>query len=383
MRHNELLNSLRKGDQATLRKYEGQPELLNQLLDIAAHPIPWKPGLDRELKNANGQINQSSLGFQYTIQTTTLIAAEVVAQKFYEEPIADFAPVLVGRGPWMEDIKTNLTFDAAGPFEQGIQNLSSRSEISNVEVGMSPITAKIATWAKGYMYSVPEVQKALASNNWDIVASKYKALVKNWQLGIQATGFLGSKRDPANFPGLLTNTACTVNDAFIPTLISDMNTGSYLTSNAFASFVSGIVQLYLDNCNEVRYPNRFVIPRKDYVGLMTPVSPTFPMVNMLEYLEKAFKGICGPDFKILATAYGNKERNAGYLNGLANGANRYALYNADRETLHMDIPVDLFLNAPATGNNFNWQGVGAGQFTGMIVYRIPEVLYFDAADSLA
>ena len=150
MRHNELLNSLRKGDQATLRQFEGHPELLNQLLSIAAHPIAWKPGMDRELKNANGQINQTALGFQYTIQTTTLIAAEVVMQKFYEEPIADFAPVLVGRGPWMEDIKTNLTFDAAGPFEQGIQNLATRSEISNVEVGMSPITAKIATWAKGY-----------------------------------------------------------------------------------------------------------------------------------------------------------------------------------------------------------------------------------------
>ena len=100
-------------------------------------------------------------------------------------------------------------------------------------------------------------------------------------------------------------------------------------------------------------------------------------------MEKIFKGICGPNFKILATAYGNKARNAGFLNGLANGANRYALYRSDRETLHMDIPVDMILGAPATGNNFNWQGVGYGQFTGMIVYRIPEVMYFDAADSLS
>jgi len=374
MRHNELLNSLRKGDQKTLRQYEGQPELLNQLLAIAAHPIAWKPGLDRELKNTNGAIDQSSLGFQYTIQTTTLIAAEVVQQKFYEEPIADFAPVLVGRGPWMEDIKTNLTFDAAGPFEQGIQNLSTRSEIANVEVGMSPITAKIATWAKGYMYSVPEVQKALASNNWDIVASKYKALVKNWQLGIQAVGFLGRKADLANFPGLLTNQAVNVNASFITGPIST------LSADDFAAFVAGIIQLYLTNCNEVRYPNRFVMPRADYVGLASPVSAQFPMISKLEYLEKAFKGVCGADFKILASAYGNKARNAGYDS--VGGTNRYVLYNSDRETIHMDIPVDLFLNAPATGNNFNWQGVGAGQFTGMIVYRVPEVLYFDDAASI-
>ena len=374
MRHNELLNSLRKQDPKVLGQFESRPELLNQLLGIAKNPVAWKPGLDRELKNTNGAIDQSSLGFQYTIQTTTLIAAEVVMQKFYEEPVADFAPVLVGRGPWMEDIKTNLTFDAAGPFEQGIQNLATRSEISNVEVGMSPITAKIATWAKGYTYSVPEVQKALASNNWDIVASKYKALVKNWQLGIQAVGFLGRKSDLDNFPGLLSNAAVTVNNTFIPDTISSLSAAD------FSTFVAGIVQLYLTNCNEVRYPNRFAMPRADYVGLTSPVSSTYPMISKLEYLEKAFKAVCGPDFKILASAYGNKARNAGYWS--ASGTDRYALYNADRETIHMDIPVDLFLNAPATGNNFNWQGVGAGQFTGMIVYRVPEVLYFDSVASI-
>jgi len=374
MRHNELLNSLRKGDPKTLQKYEGHPELLNQLLAIAANPIPWKPGLDRELKNANGAIDQSALGFQYTIQTTTLIAAEVVTQKFYEEPIADFADVLVGRGPWMEDIKTNLTFDAAGPFEQGIQNLATRSEIANVEVSMSPITAKIATWAKGYTYSVPEVQKALASNNWDIVASKYKALVKNWQLGIQSVGFLGRISDLANYPGLLTNQAVNVNTTFITGPLADMSAAN------FSLFVSGILQLYLTNCNEVRYPNRFVMPRSDQVGMTAPFSSTYPMISKLEYLKKAFQAVCGEDFKILATAYGNKARNAGY-HAVA-GTNRYALYNADKETIHMDIPVDLFLNAPATGNNFNWQGVGVGAFTGMIAYRVPEVLYFDDAASL-
>lgn len=295
-------------------------------------------------------------------------------QKFYEEPIADFAPVLVGRGPWMENIKTNLTFDAAGPFEAGIMDLATRSQIANVEVGLSPISAAIFTWAKGYQYSVPEVQKALAANNWDVVGSKYKALVKNWQLGIQAIGFVGRSVDLANYPGLLSNPSVTVNNTFIPTSIANM------TADQFNAFVAGIVQLYLTNCNEVRFPNRFVIPRSDWAGLASPVSPTFPMISKLEYLEKAFKGICGADFKILTTAYANKVRNQGFW--AANGTNRYALYNNDRETLHMDIPVDLTINAPATGNNFQWNGVGAGQATGMIVYRVPEVLYFDAADSL-
>ena len=376
MKHNELLNSLRKGDATMMAKFDGHPELLNRLLDISKSPIAWKPGMDRELKNANGAIDQSSMGFQYTVQTTTLIAAEVIMQKFYEEAIADYASVLVGRGPWMSAITQNMTFDAAGPFEQGIQDGATRSQIDNVEVALSPINVKNVPWYKGYMYSIPEVQQALASNNWDVVESKYKALTKNWQLGIQKVGFIGRESNLTAFPGLLSNPGCTVNQAFIPTAISSM------TSAQLDAFIAGIVQLYLVNCNEVRFPTRLVIPRSDWAGLGVPmVIGTTPLaVTRLQYLTDMFKGICGDDFKILTTAYANKVRNAGFW--AANGTNRYALYNNDRETLHMDIPVDLTIGAPATGNNFQWQGVGYGQFSGMNVFRIPEVMYFDAADSL-
>lgn len=376
MKHNELLNSLRKGDAAVLASFEGHPELLNRLLTIAQNPIAWKPGMDRELMNANGAVNQTSLGFQYAIQTTTLIASEVIRQKFYEEAIADFASVLVGRGPWMASITQNMTFDAAGPFESGIQDGATRSQIDNVEVGLSPINVKNVPWYKGYTYSIPEVQQALASNNWDIVESKYKALTTNWQLGIQAVGFVGRKGNLTSFPGLLSNTGCTVNTTFIPKSISTMSAAQLDT------FIAGIVQLYLTNCSEVRFPNRFVIPRSDWAGLGVPmVVGTTPLaVSRKQYIEDMFKGICGNDFKLLTTAYANKLRNAGYW--ATNGTNRYALYNNDRETLHMDIPVDLTIGAPATGNNFQWQGVGYGQFSGMNVFRVPEVMYFDAADSI-
>jgi len=376
MRHAELLNSLRKGERKTLEQYSAHPQLLNSLLAIAQNPIAWKSGMERELCNANGSVNQSSLGYQYTIQTTTLIAADIIEQKFYEEAVADFAPVLVGRGPWMEEIKQNMTYDAAGPFEEGIQGLSSRTQIGNVEVGMSPVTAKIASWAKGYMYSLPEMQKALASNNWDVVASKYKALTRNWQLGIQKVGFLGRKSDLTNFPGLLSNSTVNVNTTFIGGPISSMSAAD------FDAFVAGIIQLYLDNSNDTRLPTRFVMPRSDFVGLgvLVAVGGVSIAMTKLEVLEKLFKGICGQNFKIMCTAYGNKARNAGYW--ATNGTNRYALYNDDRETIHMDIPVDLNICAPATGNNFQWNGVGYGQFTGMIAYRVPEVLYLDDAASI-
>ena len=386
MTHNELLNSLRKKDSKVIESYATRPELLNRLLQIAAAPIPYSETYAKQLMNTNGTINMSGLGFQYVLQTTTLISADLVKQQFYEEPVAEAAPVLVGRGPWMESIVTNLTFDAAGPFEQGIQNQASRSAVSNVEVALSPITTTNKTWARGYSYNLIEMQKALASNNWDLVSSKQEALIKNWQLGIQGVGFLGLKGN-ASVPGLLTNTGVTVDDSgvVLPTMISNMFQGSYLAANAFNVFCSKIVQAFLTNCNEVKYPNRFAMPRADFVGLSIPVTVAGVPVAMtaLEWLEKSFKGICGQDFKIIPTAYGNKARNAGYINGLANGANRYALYRADKETIHMDIPVDFTLGAPGTGNNFDFNAVGMGQFSGMNVFRIPEVMYFDAADSLA
>lgn len=376
MKHNELLNSLRKGDQAVMSKFDGHPELLNQLLAIAQNPIPWKPGMDRELKNANGSVNQSSLGFQYATQTTTLIAAEVIMQRFYEEAIADFASVLVGRGPWMDQIKTNLTFDAAGPFEDGDMDLGSRSQIPTVEVGLSPITATLKGWNKGYTYSIPEVERALASNNWDVVESKYKALTKNWQLGIQQVGFLGKASNLALYPGLLSNETVTVDQSFIPVPISQMS------STQLVAFIGGLIAKFRANANETCFPNRFAIPMSDWVGLGVPmVIGSVPLaVSVRQYLEEQFQGICGKDFKIIPTAYGNKLRNAGFW--ASNGTNRYVLYRNDRDTLHMDIPIDLTIAAPATGNNFHWNGVGYAQYSGMIVYRVPEVMYFDDASSL-
>jgi hypothetical protein len=193
---------------------------------------------------------------------------------------------------------------------------------------------------------------------------------------IQQTGFLGRASNLTAFPGLLSNTLPTVNQAFFPTLLSGM------TSTQLDAIVGGLIALFRVNANETCYPNTLVIPTKDMVGLGrnvslngTPISQT-----ILEYVTKAFQGVCGKDFKILSTAYGNKERNAGYW--APNGTNRYALYRRDPETLHMDIPVDFTIGAPATGNNFQYNGVGYGQVSGMNIFRVPEVMYFDAADSL-
>lgn len=331
--------------------------------------IGWKPGL--KLLNASGDIDSASLGYQYTIQTTTFIRERVVEQKFYEIPVADFIPVDVGVGAWMEDIKTNLVYDIAGNFESGvISTASGPSQLATVDVGTSPKTAKVVTWAKGYQYSIPEVNKALASNNWDVISGKMKSLTKNWQLGIQKIAFLGLLQDVAGVPGLLSNPDVTVDTVTITTNISSMSTA------AFQTFVAAVLAAYAANANYTVMPDTFAMPLNDFLGLGTAAASGFPIVDQITYLENMFKRITGnKDFKILPLAYGQKAINAGYWTAL--GTNRYVLYRRNPETLKMDIPVDFVLNPAGTSNNFNWQGVGAGQFTGAIFYRPAEALYFD------
>lgn len=332
--------------------------------------VPWQPGL--ELGNTtDGAINPNTLGYQYTIQTTTLIRAKVIEQKFYEVPFADFVPTVVGEGAWMENIKTNLVYDVASNFEAGLQDLASNNtQLMNVDVGTAPKTAVIKTWAKGYQYSTPEVEKALASNNWDVVSGKMRALKRNWDLGLQKIAFLGLLQDLAEIPGLASQPQVTVNTAVITQNISTFSAAQ------FGALVATIMNTYFQNSNSTVLPDTFLIPMSDYLGLATPVSTGFPIVSMLTYLEDAFKRItANPNFKIAGNAYLDQSRNAGYW--AMNGTFRYILYRRDPETIRMDIPVDFVLTPAGTANNFQWQGVGAGQFTGAIAYREAELIYFD------
>ena len=59
------------------------------------------------------------------------------------------------------------------------------------------------------------------------------------------------------------------------------------------------------------------------------------------------------------------------------GSNRYVLYVNDPETVRMSIPTQFTLNSPGTANNYQWQGVGYGQYTGVQNYRARQIYYFD------
>ncbi len=352
-----------------IKRGKNYEELCNEL---KSGGITWNPSMAQEFYNSNGNISTSSLGYQYTTQTTTLIRAKVITQKFYEVPPAEFVPIDIGEGAFMETIDTNLVYQASGDFERGIVSVADPSNVAQVSVGLAPIAAKIVSWAMGYQYSNMEVEKALAADNWDVVSAKVAALKKTWDLGIQKIAFLGSKSDVSGVPGLLSNSQVTVDISTITGPISGLSAAD------FSILVKALLAAYFTNSNSTVLPDTFVIPMSDYLGLAVPVSSGFPVVSMLTYLLDAFKQITqNPNFVIKGLAYADQANNTGYW--ASGGTNRYTLYRRDPETIRMTIPVDMILNAPGTANNFNWNGVGVGQFTGAIVYRPAELYYLDWA----
>jgi hypothetical protein len=334
-------------------------------------PSDWQPGMDREFCNANGDVDSSSLGYDFSIRTTTYLRTKSIQQKFYKVPPADFLTVEVGEGAFMEAITQNLEYRLAGDFESGNVNVTAnKTEIPQVQAGISPKTYPLVSWAMGYGYSLVEIRKALQSNRWDKIGALTDALKEVWDLGIQKITFLGSK-SVAGVYGLLT-----LPDPGTDTGVMITGPISGLSVEDFVTFVQLLIADYFKYSNYTQMPNKFVMPTDDFLGLVTPTSSAFPIVNKLQYLLDAFKAATGNnDFKILHTAYNMAANNAGYVS--TNGTNRYALYNDNPECVRLSIPVQFNLTPAGTQNNFNWQGAAYGQYGGVENYRAREIKYYD------
>jgi hypothetical protein len=323
-------------------------------------------GLDLRL-NGVGDTADSATGYQIVIDTLTYIKKQVSEQKFYEVAPADFIPVSVGDGAFAANILTNRTYQVADDFESGnIRTGADSSRLAGVDVAIDSKTMAVINWAKSVDYSIFDIEQALVANNWDPIEQKHRSRKKNWDLGIQKIAFLGSTLTPSTVPGLFTTTSVNTDTSTIQKLISSMS------ASEFSTFVQNVLAVYFANTNSTVLPTSFIIPYDDYLGLMTPVSSTYPNIPKLNYLEQAFKAICGPNFKILPNAYGTPANNA------VAGLNKhvYCLLRYDPESIRMDIPVDYTTTQPNSVNNFQFQDVAYGQYTGVGFYRALETLLF-------
>lgn len=325
--------------------------------------------LGADLINANGDVNGASMGYQIAIDTMTYLKKDITRQKFYQIAVADYVPVAVGEGAFAADILTNLEFSNADDFETGnIRNGENGIRLASADASVASKSQKVVTWGKQIGYNIVEIQQALMANNWDRIAGKESARKKNWDLGIQRIGFLGSKSD-TGVTGLFNNPNVTIDTTSITKLISSM------TAAETDAFVRGLIANYRAAVNYTAYPDRFVIPEDDFLA-MTSMVPNvigtgegnYPL-SRLAYLEEAFKRVCGASFRILPCAYGVPANNA--LN-----KHLYALYRYDPESLRMEIPVNYVSTAPGSINNFNFQNVAYGQYTGLGVFRNLELIYY-------
>lgn len=343
----------------------GEP-IKDVILDQKGNPIILTKK-EQLLANALSKMNApvwNALGFEVPITTLTTIMKKITLQKFFQIPPADFVPVRVGQGSWSASLLTYRVFDLADDFTSGIINTgSNNSRLASADTGVDAVPIKVNNWAKAIGWTIMDLEQAAKAGNWDLVTSKEEARKRNWDLGIQKVAFLGVPGN-SSILGLYNLSGITNNLTLITKAISSM------TADELNTFLKGLVDAYRVNAVRTAWPTHFIIPESDYLGLAAPSSATYPIKSKLELIEDTLKIMCkNPSFKVLPNAYGDSA-----YSGL--GVQRYIMLNYDEASVRMDIPVDYTNTLANSIDNFSFQNVGYGQFTGVGVYRPLEILYF-------
>lgn len=356
----------------------GEEIVLNDLEKVMIEAIG--PQYDMALKRRG---IQNSLGYERTITTLTSIQKKVTEQKFFEIAPADYVPVRVGEGAWSSNLLTYREYASFGSFENGIINLGgNNARVANNDTGVDSLSIRIVDWAEGLGWSIIEIEKAAKSGNWDIVSSKERARKRVWDLGIQKIAFLGVGQGITGpnkqVLGLLNQNLDLDVGAQVKidtTLLTNSITSLAATPSQLSAFLQQLLTRYRNNCNRTAYPTHFLIPESDYNGMLTASSPDFPLKSILQYMEETLKGITkNPNFKVMSLSYGDAAYNG--------GSNQcYVLLNHDEESIRMDIPVDYTNTLANSIDNFSFQNVAYGEFTGVKAYRPLELYYIQFPSS--
>lgn len=329
---------------------EGKPIVLSQKEQMVSNNLT---------KAAN------ALGYEIDITSLTTIMKKVSEQKFFQIAPADYMPVRVGEGAWSTQLTTYRSFNLADDFDTGIINTGSSSgRLAMADAGVDALSIPVRNWAKQIGWTLFDLQHASKSGNWDLVVQKEKSRKRNWDLGIQRVAFLGTSIDKGlyNQAGITPDAGST-----IPKQIKTM------TEAELSTFLRVVLGAYRSNCKFSAMPSHFIIPEDDFLGLATPTSATYPLKSKLELIKETFSIMTGnPDFKVLPCVYGKASESGGVLS-----KDRYILLNYEEESLRMDIPVDYTNTLANSIDNFSFQNVGYGQFSGVLAYRPLELVYMD------
>ena len=309
----------------------------------------------------------SDFGYKVQIDTLTQIRANIVEQKFYEIEPSKVVPVKVGFGAWSNQLLTYKSTKFASNFEEGDIDTANGSKIAKVDFGITPEYTKIKNWAKEGGYNLFDINQAQISGNWNLIQEIESSRKKNWDLGIQKIAFLGHSSD-TDILGLLNQSVVASDTTTITKAFANMSESEFQTA------IKNLLKVYFANSNSTAMPDTFVLAMSDWLGLgQTSASATYAGIGKTrrEYLEDEFKKITqNPNATIVAVAYCDKANNS-----LAK--NRYALYNKNQDVLEMNIPISYTSTIAGSYNNFQFQSIAYGQYTGVKVYRPKEIIYFD------
>jgi Uncharacterized protein conserved in bacteria (DUF2184) len=319
---------------------------------------------------------RNALGYERVITTLTTIVKKITEQKFYQVAPADYVPIRVGEGAWSSNLLTYREFVLSDNFEDGnLDTGADNTRLAKADAGVDSLSISVNNWGKSISWNIIDLEMAAKSGNWDIVTAKARARKRNWDLGIQKVAFLGLANNK-NCLGLLNlekdpdvGSQITVDTTTLTTPISQLgptNLSSFLQVilNKYQTGQSGVT-----GNQSSAWPTHFVIPQSDYLGLATPTNPDFPLKSILQLMQETLQVMTGnKNFKILPSRYAD---------GQVSGTNqqRYALYNYAEESLRMDIPVDYTSTLANSIDNFSFQNVGYGQYTGVKPYRPQEMYY--------
>ena len=311
---------------------------------------------------------QNTLGYEIPITTLTTVLKKVSQQKFFEIPPAEYVPVRVGEGAWSTSITSYRAFDAVDDFSTGIINMGGQNgRLAVADTGVDALSVRVFNWAKAIGWTIFELETAIRAGNWDVVTAKEEARKRNWDLGVQKIAFLGAaglNGVGGAATGLLNQPGVLVNTSLITKPISSMS------PTELSTLLQNIIELYRAGNGRTAWPTAFIIPESDYNGLAAQASPTFPMKTILALLQESLALITrNPNFKVLPLAYGDK-RYSGY------NYQTYVLLNQDDNSIRMTIPVDYNSTLQNSIDNFSFQNVGYGQFTGVLTLRPTEIMYF-------
>lgn len=341
---------------------------MDPILNSKGEPIVLNAREQRVADVVQRQCN--ALGYEINITTLTTIMKKITEQKFFHVAPADYLPLRVGEGAWSSQLTTYRSFFLADNFSTGVINTGgNNARLASGDAGVDAMNIAVKNWAKSIGWSIFDLELAAKSGNWDLITSKEKSRKTNWDIGVQEVSFLGLKGDTSVL-GLLNQSGITTNTTALTQSISSLATAS---SANFSTFIQRILNDYRSNCNRTAWPTHFIIPESDYLGLAAPSSPTYPIKSILELMLETFKTMTGnKNFKILPLAYADAAYNTAY----SINKQCYVLLNYDEESIRMDIPVDYTNTLANSIDNFSFQNVGYGQFTGVLAYRPLELYYY-------